>query len=84
MNEKTPRRHAARHFRCDRVSFDAIADPKERAYFMNLPTSFKLPDEAVDRLRELGGRLLRESKPYRTLLRQVEASNLPAREAPKP
>ena len=25
------------------VSFDAIPDPKERAYFMNLPTSFVLP-----------------------------------------
>lgn len=57
------------------VSFDAIADADERRYFMNLPTSFRLPDEAVDRLRELGGRLLRESKPYRNLLRAIEASN---------
>jgi NTE family protein len=56
------------------VSFDAVADADERRYFMNLPTSFTLPDEAVDRLRELGGRLLRESKPYRALLRQIEAT----------
>ena len=27
------------------VSFEAIRDPKERAYFMNLPTSFVLPAE---------------------------------------
>ncbi len=33
------------------VSFDAVPDPEERAYFMNLPTSFALTDEAVDRLR---------------------------------
>ena len=35
------------------VSFDAIPDPKERAYFMNLPTSFVLLPEDVDRLREV-------------------------------
>ena len=57
------------------ISFDAIADPDERNYFMNLPTSFRLPDEAVDRLRALGGRLLRESKRYQILMRQSEALN---------
>lgn len=50
------------------VSFDAIEDPKEQRYFMDLPTSFVLSDEAVDRLRALGGRLLRESPTYRELL----------------
>ena len=43
------------------VTFDAIRDPKEREYFMNLPTSFVLPAEDVDRLREVAGRLLRQS-----------------------
>ena len=57
------------------ISFDAIADPDERNYFMNLPTSLRLPDEAVDRLRALGGRLLRESKRYQILMRQNEALN---------
>ena len=51
------------------VSFDAIPDPKERAYFMNLPTSFALPAEDVDRLREVAGRLLRESEEYREIVR---------------
>ena len=37
------------------VSFDALRDPKERDYFMNLPTSFVLPAEDVDRLREAAG-----------------------------
>ncbi len=31
------------------VSFDAIKDPKERDRFMNMPTTFVLPAEDVDR-----------------------------------
>lgn len=33
------------------VSFEAVPDKDERAYLNTLPTSFVLPDEAVDRLR---------------------------------
>lgn len=40
------------------VTFNTVADPKERDFFMNLPTSFVLPDEDVDRLREVAGRLM--------------------------
>jgi NTE family protein len=61
------------------VSFDSIADPTEQRYFMDLPTSFVLPPEAVDRLRELGGRLLRESPTYRGLLKEIENSGAPVR-----
>lgn len=53
------------------VSFDAITDPEERAYFMNLPTSFVLPSEDIDRLRDVAGRLLRRSVEYRTVLREL-------------
>jgi NTE family protein len=53
------------------VSFDAIPDSKERASFMNLPTSFVLPAEDVDRLREVAGRLLRESEKYESLVRDL-------------
>jgi NTE family protein len=56
------------------VSFDAITDPAERRYFMDLPTSFTLPAEAVDRLRAVGGRLLRESRGFQALLKQIEAN----------
>ena len=56
------------------VSFDAITDPQERRYFMELPTSFVLTAEAVDKLRAVGGRLLRESRGFQTLLRRIEAN----------
>jgi NTE family protein len=49
------------------VSFEGVADPAERKYFRSLPTSFKLDPEQVDRLREIGGRLLRESPDFARL-----------------
>jgi NTE family protein len=53
------------------VSFDAIADPKEREHFLNMPTSFVLPGEDVDKLREVAGRLLRQSEDYQSMLREL-------------
>jgi NTE family protein len=52
------------------VSFDAIRDDKERDYFMNLPTTFALDSEQVDRLRDVAGRLLRQSAEYRALVQR--------------
>jgi NTE family protein len=40
---------------------------------MNLPTSFVLEDDEVDRLREVGGRLLRASPVYQELLQKMAA-----------
>jgi NTE family protein len=54
------------------VSFDALEDPDERRYFKRLPTSFTLTDKQVDRLREAGRRLLRESPEFQRLLREFE------------
>jgi NTE family protein len=56
------------------INFDAITDPQERRYFRNLPTSFVLSDEQVDRLREMAGRLLRQSPDYQRLLRDLGAA----------
>jgi NTE family protein len=53
------------------INFDAITDPEERRYFRNLPTSFVLSSEQVDRLREMAGRLLRQSPDYQRLLRDL-------------
>ncbi len=49
------------------VSFDLL-EAEERRYLKRLPTSFKLSDEQVDRLREVGGRLLRASPEFQGLL----------------
>ncbi len=59
------------------VSFDAIKDRKERERFMNMPTTFVLPAEDVDGLRDIGARLLRESADFQELLREWGGSPAP-------
>jgi NTE family protein len=54
------------------VSFDRLEDGSERSYFKELPTSFKLSDEQVDKLREVAGRLLRQSPEFQRLLRDLK------------
>ncbi len=49
------------------VGFDQIKDSKAQEYFLNLPTTFSLPKEAVDKLRKVGGKLLDESKEFQSL-----------------
>jgi NTE family protein len=56
------------------VSFDAIIDLEERAHFMNLPTSFVLPPEDIDRLREVAGKLMRQSIDYVKVLHELGGS----------
>ena len=53
------------------ISFEDLDDPEERAYFNALPTNFNLPPEAIDRLREVGARLLRNSPDFQRLLRDL-------------
>jgi NTE family protein len=53
------------------VKFDALKDDAERHYFKRLPTSFKLPAETVDKLREIANRLLDESDEFQRLLRDL-------------
>lgn len=53
------------------VSFDAVADAGLREYLQNLPTSFALPDEAVDRLRATAAQLLRDSPAFRKLVEEL-------------
>ncbi|MCV2356060.1 patatin-like phospholipase family protein [Paucibacter sp. B2R-40] len=60
------------------INFDQISDPEEKRYFRNLPTSFVLSAEQVDRLREMAGRLLRQSPDFQRLLRDLGASALPS------
>jgi NTE family protein len=53
------------------VSFDLLEDEEERTYFKRLPTSFKLSEEQVDRLIEVGQRLLRQSPDMQSLLEEL-------------
>jgi NTE family protein len=57
------------------VSFRDIADPQERRYFENLPTSFVLSPDAVDKLRDIAGRVLRASPAYRRLIQGIEGAS---------
>jgi len=61
------------------VSFDALDDAAEAAYLNDLPTSFRLPPEAVDRLRAVAAKLVRQSPEFQRLLRDTGATI----EAPK-
>jgi len=58
------------------VSFGALKDRAEARYLDNLPTSFVLPDKAVDRLRAAAGEILRESPDFQQLLHATSATSL--------
>jgi NTE family protein len=50
------------------VKFSALEDEKEQEYFMQIPTSFKLNEEQVDKLKNIGRRILRENNEYQILI----------------
>lgn len=67
------------------VALEAIPDEKERQRFMNIPTSFSLPAENVDELRQLAARLLTDSPDYRRFLHDIgtgEGIDLRTEQAP--
>jgi NTE family protein len=64
------------------VSFAQLKDEAEREYLNGLPTSFVLPDEAVDRLRAAAGKLIMESPEFQRLLRDVGARVVDSPAAP--
>jgi NTE family protein len=55
------------------VSFAAVKDKAEFEYLNQLPTSFVLPDEAVDRLRAAAGKVFMESPEFQRLLKDLGA-----------
>jgi len=52
------------------VSFQALQDKAEREYLNQLPTSFALPREAVDRLRAAAGSIVLDSPDLRDVLQR--------------
>ena len=55
------------------VSFHALKDKSERDYLNQLPTSFVLPDEAVDRLRAAAATIIFYSPDFQQLLKDEGA-----------
>lgn len=55
------------------VSFPRLNDAEERHYLDQLPTSFVLSDEAVDRLRAAARRIVIESPDFQNLLKKTGA-----------
>lgn len=56
------------------VSFKALKDQSERDYLNQLPTSFALPDEAVDRLRVAARTIILNSPDLQQMLKDEGAS----------
>ena len=55
------------------VSFTQLKDKADLAYLNELPTSFSLTEEAVDRLRAAAGKIIMESAEFQRLLKDVGA-----------
>ena len=53
------------------VTFEDLKDPAERRYFKAVETRLQLPKEQVDRVREVGGRLLREAPAFQRLIEDL-------------
>jgi NTE family protein len=53
------------------VSFAQLKDKNELAYLNQQPTSFVLPDEAVDRLRAAAATIIADSPEFKRLLKDV-------------
>jgi NTE family protein len=56
------------------VSFPELKDRVEREYLNELPTTFALPGEAVDRLRAAAGTIILSSPEFQRLLKDARAT----------
>ncbi|MBX7257319.1 MAG: patatin-like phospholipase family protein [Candidatus Hydrogenedentes bacterium] len=54
------------------VGFNRMRDDAERSYLNEIPTSFNLQKEQVDRLRAAAGRILDDDPEFQTLLRGLK------------
>ena len=55
------------------VNFEAIPDPKRRKEFLEIPTSFSLTPEQVDRLIRIGPELLRAEPNFKEFMESLKA-----------
>jgi NTE family protein len=54
------------------LSFDNVPSSEDRAYFNELPTTFSLPEETVDRLRAVGRTLLQSNHQFQAFQRSLQ------------
>ena len=64
------------------ISFAALKDKSEFAYLNELPTTFSLPDESVDRLRAAAGTIINDSAEFQRLLNDIGAKPVPKPSSP--
>jgi NTE family protein len=55
------------------ITFDSLKDAAERLYFKRVPTRLQLPKEQIDKVREVAGRLLRETPAFQRLLADLSS-----------
>ena len=53
------------------LSFDSLEDPDEQLFFENVSTALQLPEETVNKLVEVGGRLLYKNKEFQRLVNDM-------------
>ncbi|MBE0557529.1 MAG: patatin-like phospholipase family protein, partial [Proteobacteria bacterium] len=53
------------------ISFDGLPDPQEKAYFNGLPTSFSLTADQIQKLIDVGGRLLADNPDFREFMQDA-------------
>ena len=62
-----------------RLGFSDLEQPEERRFFNQVPTSFNLSEEQVDRLIEAGHELLRNNPDYQQLLADLSGAVTPVK-----
>jgi len=53
------------------LAFENLEDPEERQFFENVSTALALPEETVDKLIEVSGRLLYKNKEFQRLVKDM-------------
>ncbi len=53
------------------VSFDALPEKEEREYFQSVKTALALPEDQVDKLRSVAGKILFAQKPFVKLVKDL-------------
>ena len=53
------------------LAFENLEDPAEQQFFQNVSTALALPEETVEKLIEVGGRLLYKNKEFQRLVKDL-------------